>query len=452
MDSSMLARSYGERRPVRLLLVRERTDGASQAGDDHAAAPSRQPADPAAASDWKQVHRQLLSLGRVGAAHDREVCRWLLAAQRLGVHVRIGYASLAELAERLLGLRGRETEERLRVGRALCELPLLDAAFASGKLVWSAVRELTRVATRQSEQAWLTWAKGRRVKEIEAAVVARASGDGPSDRADPARVQHRLSFAVRAETMALWRDLQSAVRKDFGGSVDDDTLLYEIARRALGGPSDEGRASYQVAVVRCDDCGRTHVDAGGASVPVDETIAAMAACDAQVLQAKPGTDGSGPALSEPASGPHVRDRRATQTIPPATRRAVTRRDHKRCVVPGCSNHRFLDLHHLDPRAEGGGHDPARLALVCGAHHRAVHSGAICIDGTASSGFVVRHGDGTAYGGHVGAGALDHARLALDALVHMGFKPTQARKLLDDALRTGTGNDRESLLRAALRAS
>lgn len=43
---------------------------------------------------------------------------------------------------------------------------------------------------------------------------------------------------------------------------------------------------------------------------------------------------------------------ATQTIPPALRRAVLVRDQHRCQVPGCKNAAYLDLHHLScvPRA------------------------------------------------------------------------------------------------------
>ena len=238
---------------------------------------------PETTSHWPSVHERLVALGRERAAHERDVCRWLLAAQRLAVHTRAGYASLREYAERVLGLNARQTEERLRVGRALVGLPRLDAALAAGELPWSAVRELTRVATAETEEAWLAWAKPRRVHEIEKAVAARKPGDGPDDRPDPSQLKHRLSFEVRAETMALFRDLQAAVRADLGGDVDDDTLLYEIARRALGGPTDEGRASYQIAVTRCDACGRTSIDAGGVSHVVDDVVAEMAACDAQEI-------------------------------------------------------------------------------------------------------------------------------------------------------------------------
>ncbi|MEJ7732225.1 MAG: HNH endonuclease signature motif containing protein, partial [Polyangiaceae bacterium] len=111
-----------------------------------------------------------------------------------------------------------------------------------------------------------------------------------------------------------------------------------------------------------------------------------------------------------------------------------------------------DVHHLDLRSEGGGHDPERLAVLCGAHHRAVHAGALCIDGTAAAGFVFRHGDGTAYGGPVRVQTLDLVRQALGALEQMGFRPTRARALVDEALRAGTPSDSAALLRAALRAS
>jgi hypothetical protein len=279
------------------------------------------------------------------------------------------------------------------------------------------------------------------VHQVERAVAARLPGDGPSARPDPSRVKHRLAFEVRAETMALFGDLQAAVRADLGGAVDDDAVLYEIARRALGGPTDEGRASYQVAITRCDACGLASIEAAGASHEIDATVSEMAACDAQRL----GDVGAAPS-------PHVGARRATQTIPPATRRAVMRRDRGRCVVPGCNNHRFLDVHHLDPRAEGGGHHPDRLVVLCGAHHRAVHAATLSVGGDATTGFTCRHADGTAYGAAPSLPAADVARRVIAMLEHMGFRATRARALVDQALQRVAPEDASVLLRAALRAT
>ena len=282
-------------------------------------------------------------------------------------------------------------------------------------------------------------------------MAARLPGDGPADRAQPSLVKHRLHFEVRAETMALFRDLQATVRRDLGGRVDDDTLLYELARRALGGPDEAGRSSYQVALTRCAECGEASIDAAGQSHPVDRVVAEMP-CDGQELGAVGSARGDGshgspspqvgaeheareaelprpapelprPAPASPQVGAEVAaatpGRRSSQTIPPAIRRAVLRRDRQRCVVDGCSNHLFLDVHHVDPRSEGGSHDPDRLVCLCGSHHRQAHAGRLCIDGSATAGFTFRHADGAPYGQPLRPVALELAQQALGAL-RLGF--------------------------------
>ena len=159
------------------------------------------PATPEETDDWSLVHESIVTLGKKRASRERMLCRWLLAAERLGVPARAGHASLREYAERYVGLNGRKTEERLRVGRALARLPVLDAALGPGAPCFSAVREMTRVATPETEEEWCAWAMKKKSRQVEKAVAERRLGDGPSDRPDPALVQHRLSFKVKAQTM-----------------------------------------------------------------------------------------------------------------------------------------------------------------------------------------------------------------------------------------------------------
>ncbi len=194
-----------------LLCAREETPeryGAvmsATAAPDDAAPDDAAPDDdaPETTTDWVRVHEAVLQLGVERASRERDLCRWLLAAARLAVPQRAGYASLHEYAQRALGLKPRQTEERLRVGRALVELPLLDDALRRGELCFSAVRELSRIATAETEQRWGDWAKDHTVRQIEKAVAMRQPGDGPKDRPDPSLVKHHLRFEVRAETLAL---------------------------------------------------------------------------------------------------------------------------------------------------------------------------------------------------------------------------------------------------------
>src|SRR5688500_13095629 len=104
--------------------------------------------------DWLQAHEQLSRLARARAAAGAEERRWLLTAQHSAVHVDLGYGSFAEYVERLFGYKPRTTHEKLRVAEALAQLPQLAAALNGGEMTWSAARELTRVATPETEAAW----------------------------------------------------------------------------------------------------------------------------------------------------------------------------------------------------------------------------------------------------------------------------------------------------------
>src|SRR5688500_4151126 len=105
--------------------------------------------------EWALAHQALSKLRLKRAALDAEEGTWLLRAFRAATHVYFGYASFAEYIERLFGLKRRATEEKLRVAAALEALPELAEALRSGKLNWSVVRELTRVAVRETESEWI---------------------------------------------------------------------------------------------------------------------------------------------------------------------------------------------------------------------------------------------------------------------------------------------------------
>src|SRR5687767_13530853 len=106
----------------------------------------------AESEEWVLAHEALSKLRLKRAALDAEEGTWLLRAFRAATHVYFGYASFGEYIERLFGLRRRATEEKLRVAGALEELPELTEALRSGKLNWSAARELTRVAVAETER------------------------------------------------------------------------------------------------------------------------------------------------------------------------------------------------------------------------------------------------------------------------------------------------------------
>jgi hypothetical protein len=253
--------------------------------------------------------------------------------------------------------------------------------------------------------------------------------------------QYALRFEVSAETYAHFREAVRVLQREVDPSLSEEEVLAEMALRVLGGPRDDGRAPYQVAITRCEECGRAWQDARGEQVEVTPEGLERAECDAQRIGSVDATSHVGRSIA-----------RASQTIPPAVRRMVIRRDGGRCRAPGCRSSTFLQLHHLRLRSEGGDHDPAGLLSLCGAHHLRLHEGLLLIEGDSVASVRFLHADGTEYGGGSDASVVGVMGLAYGALRNMGFGETQTKRALATVrARGGRAGTAEDVVRAALAA-
>jgi len=396
---------------------------------------------------WQKAHEELVRLATERAGLDFEEGRGLLRAHRAGAHVRLGYASFCEYTERLFGYGPRLSQEKLRVAEALEALPETARHLQGGAICFSLARELTRVATRSTEREWLEAARGRTVREVEHLVAGHCPGSLPDDVSDPDLKRHMLRLELSGEVFATFRDAMAKVRRDAGEPLDDDAAILLLCRQALEGPKDAGRSSYQVALTVCEGCRRAKQHGRGELIEVGPEIVEMAACDGQHIGhvgAHVGANGGANARAHVGARPV----RATQTIPPAIRRAALRRDGGKCCVPGCRHGVFTDAHHLVRRAEDGRHSLDNLVTLCAAHHRAVHEGRLIIVGSASTQLHFTHADGTAYGGALRPAVCDARTKALQALSGLGFREGEAKRAVGQI--PYSVSSREQLIRQTLR--
>jgi 5-methylcytosine-specific restriction endonuclease McrA len=385
---------------------------------------------------WVRAHEALSALARERAKLEGREGAWLLRALQSQVHRHLGFGSFAEYVDHLFGYCRRTLDDKLRTARALQSLPQLASALCEGQLNWSAVKELARVATPETETEWLRAATGKRARTIEKLVSGRVRGDRPNDTQRPEGQRHVQRFEVSPETLATFREAMKKAQQDSDAPLEDDAALLLMARAMLErrpDSSDAGRASYQVAVMRCEGCGNSFQRAGADSVQLEPEVAEMVACDAQRVAV-----------------PHVGEvpRHAAQDVPPAIRRHVVLRDRGRCTVPGCRHSTFVDVHHIVLRADGGQHTADNLLVLCGAHHRAVHRGQLRITGNVASGVDFRHADGTRYGEPASASNVAVRERVLQGLIRLGFCEREALSALERV-----GSDAvtpQQVLRSALR--
>ena len=311
-----------------------------------------------------QLHDALLEALATSRAAEHRLAVLLLAMSEQRLYRELGHPSMAAYARDCFEFGRFKLNALLKLAREAPALPELEAAFASGELPWTKARLLLQVADPETAADWVARATHTSSRELERQVESVCRGDRPPDPddVDLAPPRRRRSFLMEAtdaevldKTLALLRS-QTALRNE---DLDDGRLLGLVIRRAAKALADEAERPpseplHRTVITVCPECtSATHPD-----FQVMDHVVTQALDDAEVLDL---TDG-------PNRGQLERH------IPERTRRAVLARDAYRCVFPGCTCNLFLDLHHLQPFAQGGDHSEQNLVTVCTAHHAAAQDG------------------------------------------------------------------------------
>jgi hypothetical protein len=163
--------------------------------------------------------------------------------------------------------------------------------------------------------------------------------------------------------------------------VDWPAALVELAHRSLDtitSPQRRERFRANWFIDPTDPVPARWID----GLPVPAWLRDLLTCDGTVAPVF--TDGAHP----------VSVGRTQRVVPDRTRRLVLFRD-RCCRVPWCTQHRWLQVHHIIHDEHHGPTDTWNLASLCPAHHRLHHHGQLGITGNADEPdgltFTDRHG-------------------------------------------------------------
>lgn len=351
--------------------------------------------------DLKSMTTQQLEreVGELAAHIAAATCRWLLLVAELDrrrAWADWGSKSCAAWLSYACGLAPSAAREQVRVARRLEELPRVREAFGKGELSYSKTRAISRVASEESEAELIHLARHATAAQLEK--VARAYRGVVSAQVEQAN-----------ET---YEDRHLSYQWDEDGSLvvngrlpaEDGALLI----RALEGARERLRASAEAPEREKGPCNadalvslaESGLATAGAARPSAERTQVVVHVASSAL-AGDAADGACEIENGPALAPETARRlacdaslvamterngrplsvgRKTRSIPPALRRALQRRDDG-CRFPGCTQHRFVDGHHIKHWAHGGETKLSNLVLLCRHHHRLIHEGGYSVQRT-----------------------------------------------------------------------
>ena len=310
----------------------------------------------------------------------------------------VGIKSCAHWLNWKCGIGLGAAREKVRVATALIELPKISEAFRSGRISYSKVRAMTRVATPANEKALLSVANHgtashverlvqsyRKVNRLEALALdnerhARRSLSWTRDESGCYIIKARLSPEQGARiTRVINRVVNSDLvnidgeEKSVPAGTSFGKRRVDALERIVESYADENSADSvdskatlhihtDITTLRADWAGSKSTLEEGGKLSAEATR--RLACDCGVVHWLDKNDSKKNPLNVG---------RRTRSISSAMRRALIRRDHG-CRFPGCTSTHFVDAHHVKHWADGGETSLDNLLLLCRAHHRLVHEG------------------------------------------------------------------------------
>ena len=333
------------------------------------------PVDPPGAVALEDLEAEICSLAASLAASTGGWLRLVAEFDRRKGWAQWGIKSCAHWLAWACSVAPGAAREYVRVASALTVLPLLDAAFAAGRLSYSKVRAATRVADRVPEATLLEQALVHTAAQLERLVRAYRKVDGTGTTQQQRR-RARWFFdedGMLVLTARLPADegailLAALEQADDSAESEPDSLMALAHNSLAAGAVDSSGDDRHLLVLHAD----TAVLTGASDDPeavcrvehgpgVDVPTARRIACDAALVAL----------IKSAVPGEQLRLGRKTRKISPALRRALRIRDGG-CRFPGCHRIRHLEAHHVVHWLFGGLTDLDNLVLLCRSHHMSVH--------------------------------------------------------------------------------
>ena len=304
----------------------------------------------------KKAHEKLLKSLEILQKYEQSALLLFAEIMHKKLYQDLGYSSMLNYATDALEFSQSKAYYYISMSKSLEVLPETKKAITSGDIGWSQVREITKVATPETEKQWLDEARNSTQKEL-AVKTSRARKQAtnksqpelipsePLPKAEP-KISTSLSFSV--EQIERFNALIEKMRKQ-GETGSREELLIKALTDSTSENSTrvESAPSTQIVIRHCPECGKAETGAG----EIGQNDLEKVYCDAQVLE----------------------NGRNRSTIRPSVRREVLTRDNHTCQGKGCSSKRYLEVHHKVPRALGGNNSSENLITLCSACHSMVHS-------------------------------------------------------------------------------
>ncbi|MHC9538917.1 MAG: HNH endonuclease [Vulcanimicrobiota bacterium] len=171
-----------------------------------------------------EVHRRALEARKLFGKAQKALAFWINEIDARKIYREFGCSNIYHYATCHLALGEHTIAEMVRTGKALENLPLLSQAYEKGEISSTHVREITRVATPETESFWYDAAKKSTTRQIEKLVAFSPKGGLPPTQVQLPVQATQLPQAPNLSQTQLPAQAPNLSEKLFLTAADDKPL------------------------------------------------------------------------------------------------------------------------------------------------------------------------------------------------------------------------------------
>jgi 5-methylcytosine-specific restriction endonuclease McrA len=322
----------------------------------------------------QEVDSQLKSALKIKDQAHQCSLDWFGEILNRKLYKELGFGSINQYARQELGFGNSKIGDYIKLTKKLEKLPNLKDSMSKGEVGYTKGRLIVQVADESTEKDWTDFAKENSRPKVEEA-VKRAKQEAknnaarqpsflpvPKRKTPAAVVPVPVNLEMTPSQFARYEKAWEMIRKQAHVSSEKVEAFLEIMESFLdnnaqnasprGELSSNSRPSAQIHIHHCPECESSTIQTSKGELEMGKTEFERYQCDCQT------------------STPEGRN---TTSIPPSTRRKVMAKARYKCQMPGCNHTRFLEVHHIRPRSQGGSNKMSNLRVYCSACHSRIHA-------------------------------------------------------------------------------
>jgi hypothetical protein len=280
----------------------------------------------------KALHKQALTAVKKYLVSENELLEIIQKIFDTRAFSELGYRSLHEYCVLALKLTDAQAYAFTSVLKKSREVPELKEAVQKGELSLNAARKIVSVITPATQQTWIEKAKTLRQKELEKEIVKN-------------HPEKKVRSAIKPITENK-RELRVLIDKDLEAMIERIKDLESQRTKKVVTLEDALVAMAKLFLENKD--------------PIERAKRFDKKSKVQVT------------LPEGPKKSNALVFSARRKIPEPILRQVRLRDGGRCQAIPCNERKWLEVHHIKPWSQGGGHELTNLLTLCYFHHRRFH--------------------------------------------------------------------------------